>query len=72
VPQTVVAVSLPDVLIDRIEQHIKKRGTATSTADFMRQATTKEIDHLEREERGERDPIDLNALGDPLRRARSK
>jgi len=65
-------VLLPLVLADRIEHQIKKRGSATSVADFVRQAASEKIDRLERDERGERDPIDLNALGDPLRRARSK
>jgi hypothetical protein len=72
VPQVKLNISIATVLVDRIEQQLKKRGTAVSVADFVRQAAAEKIDRLERDERGERDPIDLNALGDPLRRARSK
>lgn len=51
VPQTKVTISLPSVLVERVEQHIKKRGDATSVADFLRQSAAREIDRLEDAER---------------------
>jgi Arc/MetJ-type ribon-helix-helix transcriptional regulator len=71
-PQTKVQVSLPDVLIERIEEHMKKRGSATSVADFVRQSASEKIDRLEREERGISEPVDIAALGDPLKAARRR
>jgi hypothetical protein len=72
VPQTSIGVNLPDALIARIAQHIKDRGTATSVADFCRQAATEKIDRLEREERGDREPVDIAALGDPIKAVRRR
>jgi metal-responsive CopG/Arc/MetJ family transcriptional regulator len=70
--QIKITLSIPKVLVERVEEYIKKRGSATSVADFMRQATNEKIDRLEREERGDREPVDISALGDPTRAARRR
>jgi Arc/MetJ-type ribon-helix-helix transcriptional regulator len=44
VPQENVNVNLPTVLIERIEDRIKRDGSATSVADFLRQSAVKELD----------------------------
>ena len=51
-PQTKVAVSMPDVLILRIEEILKRRGSWTTVADFMRQAAAETADSIESEDRG--------------------
>jgi hypothetical protein len=41
-------------------------------ADFCRQAASEKIDRLEREERGDREPVDIAALGDPIKAVRRR
>jgi Arc/MetJ-type ribon-helix-helix transcriptional regulator len=67
-----VHVQLPTVLVERIEEHLKKRGTATSVADFIRQSATDKIERIDREERGITEPVDVAALGDPIKAARRR
>jgi hypothetical protein len=44
VPQVKLHVQLPAVLAQRIEDRIRADGSATSVADFLRQAAVKELD----------------------------
>jgi Arc/MetJ-type ribon-helix-helix transcriptional regulator len=53
VPQTKVSVSLPNALLARIEEKIRRDGSATSVADYLRQAAVRD---LEREGYGALDP----------------
>jgi Arc/MetJ-type ribon-helix-helix transcriptional regulator len=45
-PQIKIQVSVPRVLVDRIEEKLRRDGSATSVADFLRQAA---VDVLKRE-----------------------
>jgi hypothetical protein len=72
VPQVKLNISIATVLVERIEQHLRKRGSAVSIADFIRQAASDKIDRLEREERGVTEPVDISALGDPIKAARRR
>jgi hypothetical protein len=47
VPQVKLHVQLPAVLAQRIEDRIQRDGSATSVADFLRQAAVKELDRQE-------------------------
>ncbi|HEV2317978.1 MAG TPA: hypothetical protein VGV89_10465 [Thermoplasmata archaeon] len=67
-----VHVQIPEVLAKRIEEQIRKRGSATSIADFLRQAGMDRIDRIEREERGDSPPVDLAGLGDPIKAVRRR
>lgn len=44
VPQETVRVSLPKVVIERIEGLIRTDGSANSVPDFVRQAAVKELE----------------------------
>jgi len=43
-PQSKVHISLPLILIERIEELIRQDGSATSVPDFIRQAAVKEVE----------------------------
>jgi Arc/MetJ-type ribon-helix-helix transcriptional regulator len=44
VPQVKLSISIPSVLAERIEDRIRRDGSATSVADFLRQAAVKVLD----------------------------
>jgi hypothetical protein len=44
VDQIKLTLMIPDILVRRIEARIKKDGSATSVADFMRQAAARDLD----------------------------
>ncbi len=46
---------MPDVLVLRIEEILKRRGSWTTVADFMRQAAAEKADSIELEDRVSRD-----------------
>lgn len=51
-PQTKVNISLPNTLIERIEDVLRRDGTwGTSVADFIRQAAAEKIRELDGRER---------------------
>jgi hypothetical protein len=42
-----INLSIPSVLVERIEERIRLTGAALSVADFLRQAAVKELEHQE-------------------------
>lgn len=42
-PQVKINVSIPKALIERIEEKIRRDGTATSVADYLRQAAVRDL-----------------------------
>lgn len=44
VPQLKLNISIPRVLVERIEEKIRRDGTATSVADYLRQAAVRDLE----------------------------
>lgn len=43
VAQVKLSLSIPKVLVERIEEKIRRDGTATSVADYLRQAAVRDL-----------------------------
>jgi len=52
-PRNYRGVSLPDELVERVEQIIKKRGTYRTIAEFVSEAVRLRLEALERHEKTE-------------------
>jgi hypothetical protein len=67
--QTKITVSIPDLLIEKIEQILRVDGSwGTSVADFLRQAAAEKVRQLDPDRRSS--PVDIEALGDPMKAVR--
>ncbi len=66
VPQELVRVSLPKILIQRIEELIAADGSANSVPDFVRQAAVRELGRR----RGE--PVPDDGARETMKRVRAR
>jgi Arc/MetJ-type ribon-helix-helix transcriptional regulator len=72
VAQVKLTVSIPKILVERIEERIRRDGSATNVADYLRQAAVRDMEHAGYGGLRESSPVDIAALGDPIKAARRR